>query len=437
MEKNRVVITGMGVVSPNANSLPEFEDALRTGKSGIQFISELEPLNFGCRIGGVPQHFEPVLADHFCEHEIRNQTAAMRYATVAAVDAWKDAGLDLPRELLNGEIAEQSDAQSEAHWETGVIIGTGVSDMETIVDTVVPMISAGKVKRMGSRVVEQVMASSISAKVGGMLGLGNQVTSNSSACNTGAEAIVEASWRIRTGRADRMLAGSAEGPSPYTWGGFDAMRVLARKFNGDPSKGSRPMSASACGFVPGSGAGILILENLETAIQRGARIYAEIIGAHVNSGGQRGGGTMTAPNPKGVQLCIQSALRDAAISGDDVDGINGHLTATYADPYEVKNWSAALKRNGEDFPYINSTKSMIGHCLGAAGSIETIAAVLELHHGFLHPSINCEDVHPEIEPISDKIVRTEMNYPQLNIIAKASFGFGDVNSCLILKKWNN
>lgn len=424
MEKNRVVITGMGVVSPNANSVPDFENALRNGESGIQSIPTLDAFNFGCRIGGVPRDFEPVLKTHFTETDISNFTETMGYAMVAAADAWADAGL--------APAADQDDAD----WNTGAIIGTGVSDVETIGEKVIPMVTSGKVRRLGSRIVEQVMASSLSARVGGMLGLGNQVTSNSSACNTGAEAIVEAAWRIRCGRADRMLAGGAEGSSPFSWAGFDAMRVLARQFNAEPQRGSRPMSASACGFVPGSGAGVLILENIDTAIDRGAKIYAEIIGGHVNSGGQRGGGTMTAPNPTGVQLCIKEAIRDAAIAAGDVDAINGHLTATMADPNEIKNWSAALGRGGADFPYINSTKSMIGHCLGAAGAIETIAAVIELDKGFIHPSLNCEDIHPEIEAFSDKIVRTTMDCQGLNILAKASFGFGDVNSCLILKKWN-
>jgi 3-oxoacyl-(acyl-carrier-protein) synthase len=307
--------------------------------------------------------------------------------------------------------------------------------MDTIGETVVPMVNDGKTRRMGSRIVEQVMSSGTSARVGGLLALGNQVTSNSAACSTGAEAIVDAVWRIRTGLADRMLAGGSEGPSPYIWAGFDSMRVIARKFNDQPQKGSRPMSASANGFVPGAGGAVLVLENLETALSRNARIYAEIIGGHVNCGGQRNGGSMTAPNPEGVQKCIKSALNDAAIDPNEVDAINGHLTATFADPSEVRNWSLGLGRGPENFPYINSTKSMIGHCLGAAGAIESIAVALELYKGFLHPSVNCEDVHPEIEAFAKSIPHEVMDYPDLKIIAKACFGFGDVNSCLIFKKW--
>ena len=204
------------------------------------------------------------------------------------------------------------------------------------------------------------------------------MTSNSSACNTGSEAIVEGAWKIQTGCAKRMLVGGVEGVSPYIWAGFDSMRVLSTKFNDRPTEGSRPMSASASGFVPGSGTGVLIVEDLDTALKRDARIYCEIIGSHTNCGGQRSGGTMTAPNPHGVQRCIRQAVKNAGISPDDIDTINGHLTATYADPHEIKNWSKALEREPDNFPYINSTKSMIGHCLGAAGAIETIATVLEI-----------------------------------------------------------
>ena len=215
------------------------------------------------------------------------------------------------------------------------------------------------------------------------------------------------------------------------------MRVLCRKFNDTPENGSRPMSASACGFVPGAGAGILILESLESARERRAPIYAEILGFHVNSGGQRSGGTMTLPSADGVRRCIQQAMVDAEIQPKDIDAINGHLTATMADPYELQNWTEALGREGDNFPYINATKSMIGHCLGAAGAIETIGAVLQLNAGFLHPSINCEDIHPQLTSYKRRIVGNTCVVPEINIIAKTSFGFGDVNGCLILKKWTD
>ena len=424
--KKRVVITGMGVVAPNAHGLDAFTQALREGRSGIRWIPELEEMNFSCQVGGVPQDFEYTRKRYFDHEKLLSINDNIGYASVAAIDAWADAGFHLP------------DAEDDGvDWDTGVIAGCGIGGMDTIARTVVPMVNDGKVRRMGSRIVEQVMNSGTSARIAGLLALGNQATSNSSACSTGNEAILEGLWRIRSGRAQRMLVGGSEGTSPYIWAGFDAMRVICRKFNDRPEAASRPMSASACGFVPGSGGALLMLEDLETAISRGARIYAEVLGGAVNCGGHRMGGSITAPNPQGVQRCIQAALADAGIEPDDIDAVNGHLTATFADPGEVKGWSQALGRGPETFPFINSTKSLIGHCLGAAGAIECVAVVLQLYGGFLHPSVNCDDIHPQIESFTDCIPRTCIAPPELRIIAKAGFGFGDVNSCLIFKKWEN
>ncbi len=196
------------------------------------------------------------------------------YAAVSAVDAWRDAGFDVP--------ARDGDAVA---WDTGCIIGSGIGGMDTIAEQVVPMVNEGKVRRLGSRIVEQVMNSGTSARIAGLLALGNQVTSNSSACSTGNEAIIEGLLRIRTGLAKRMLVGGSEGASPYIWSGFDAMRVICRKFNDQPERASRPLSASAGGFVPGAGGGVLLVEELESAMERGARIYAEILGDLSTAGG--------------------------------------------------------------------------------------------------------------------------------------------------------
>ncbi len=422
--KKRVVITGMGVAAPNAHGLDNFEQALREGRSGIRFIPQLEELKFGCQIAGVPEDFDAIRKSYFDREKLMSINDNIGYASVSAVDAWTDAGFNMP---------EGND--DTVDWDTGVIAGSGIGGMDTIALTVVPMVNEGRVRRLGSRVVEQVMNSGTSARIGGLIGAGNQVTSNSAACSTGNEAIIDALWRIRIGLAKRMIAGGSEGATPYIWGGFDAMRVMSRKFNDNPAAGSRPLSASACGFVPGSGGAMLVLEDLETALARGARIYAEVVGGAVNSGGQRMGGSMTAPNPEGVKRCIRLAVADAGIDPHQVDAVNGHLTATYADPIEVKNWADALERTPDNFPYINSTKSMIGHCLGAAGAIESVASVLQIYRGFIHPSINSEDVHPDIAPYAAKIPQKCVEFPELKYLAKAGFGFGDVNSCIIFKKW--
>lgn len=414
----------MGVLAPNGHGLEEYEAALREGRSGIRYIPELKELNFACQVGGIPQGVEAIRERYFVPEQLISMNENISYAAISAVDAWRDAGLTVP-----------SFDSDEVDWDSGIIVGSGIGGMDIIANIVVPMVNAGKVKRMGSSIVEQVMNSGTSARVGGLLALGNQVTSNSSACSTGNEAIFDAMTRIRAGLAKRMLAGGTEGASPHIWAGFDAMRVLSKKSNDRPEEASRPMSASAGGFIPGSGGALLLLEDLETAQARGARIYAELLGGHVNCGGHRMGGSMTAPNPTGVKRCILAAIADAGISAQDIEAINGHLTATFADPYEVQNWTGALERGPENFPYIQSTKSMVGHCLGAAGAIECVAVVLELYKGFLHPSINCEDVHPEITAFSKSIPHQTVECPDLKIIAKAGFGFGDVNSCLIFKKW--
>jgi 3-oxoacyl-(acyl-carrier-protein) synthase len=280
------------------------------------------------------------------------------------------------------------------------------------------------------------MNSGVSAYLGGKLGLGNQVTTNSSACTTGTESILMAYERIKLGQAKRILAGSTSDSGPYIWGGFDAMKVCTFKHNNTPQEGSRPMSASASGFVPGSGAGAVLLEELESALARGAKIYAEVLGGNLNSGGQRGSGSMTAPNGVAVQKCITDALQNAGISGSDIDTINGHLTATSKDSFEILNWSEAVQRKGSNFPLINSLKSLIGHCLSAAGSIESVATVLEVYEGFVFPNRNCKDLHEDITAIIDpSVVPRELIVKEINIAAKASFGFGDVNGCVIFKKY--
>jgi 3-oxoacyl-(acyl-carrier-protein) synthase len=260
------------------------------------------------------------------------------------------------------------------------------------------------------------------------------VTTNSSACSTGTEAVAEGCLRIRQGLAERMLCGGVEAASHYIWAGFDAMRVLARSWNDEPERASRPLSASAGGFVPGAGAGVLLLESLESALARGARIRAEVLGVALNCGGHRGGGSMTAPNPAGVERCIRAALGDGGLEPGRIDVVNGHLTATGADPREVASWARALGRGPERFPLLTATKSLIGHALGAAGGIECVASVLMAEGDFVHASLNCEDVHPEIEPFAGAIVHQSRPAP-VGTVAKAGFGFGDVNAVVVFGKW--
>ena len=419
----RVVITGLGVVAPNGVGLDAFTNAIKNGISGIKHDPELERLQFSCQIAGKPEISTELALHYFTELELRNfNSSGILYGVIAGIDAWKDAGLSM-------EIMDEPD------WDSGTIFGTGTSGIDKFRESIYK-IDDFQTRKLGSTAVAQTMNSGVSAYLGGKLGLGNQVTTNSSACTTGTESIMMAYERIKSGQAKRMLAGSTSDSGPYIWGGFDAMKVCTFKHNLQPENGSRPMSASASGFVPGSGAGALLLEDLETALDRGAKIYGEVLGGNINSGGQRGLGTMTAPNPVAVQKCIKNAIENSGISADAIDTINGHLTATTKDSLEIQNWSEALNRKGINFPYINSLKSMVGHCLSASGSIESVASILQLHHSFIFPNINCEDLNPDITTIIDESrIPQNLIEKELNIIAKASFGFGDVNGCVIFKKY--
>ncbi len=421
MEK-RVVITGLGVAAPNAVNIQDFETALREGKSGIRFHQKLKDLNFNCQIGGKPIISDEKLSEYFTPLQLRGlNSSGIVYGVVSGTDAWKDAGLE-----ISGKVSPD--------WDTGIIFGTGILGVDKFREAI-HLIDAGNTRRIGSTSVIQTMASGISAYLGGILGCGNQVTTNSSACTTGTEALLMGYERIKAGKAMRMLVGSCGDDGPYIWGGFDAMRILPGAYNDNPEEASRPMSANAAGFVPGSGAGAMILEDLESALERGAKIYVEVMGGDVNSGGQRGEGSMTAANNEAVQRCIKAALKNSGIKASEIDLINGHLTATGKDSVEIENWVKALDLKA-GFPLINSLKGMTGHCLSASGSIESVASVLQLSSGFVFPNINCETINPEILAlIPEESIPRKTIVKGINIIAKASFGFGDVNAVIFLKKY--
>lgn len=421
----RVVITGLGVCAPNGVGLKDFKEALHVGKSGIRHQSKLQELNFSCQIAGEPLVKDNLLNKYFNPLQLRGLNASgLVFGVIAGMDAWKDAGLKV-------------NTANEPYWDYGVLFGTGILGVDKLRESIY-RVDEKNVRRVGSTTVVQTMASGISAYLGGMLGCGNQVTTNSSACTTGTEGVLMAYERISQGKAEVILTGSCSDSGPYVWGGFDAMRILPRNYNDNPAQASRPMSASAKGFVPGSGAGALVLESLESAKKRGAKIYAEVLGGEINSGGQRGEGSMTAPNSTAVQRCIRNAVTNAGISAEAIDVINGHLTATTKDALEIANWSAALECADTDFPYINSFKGMIGHCLAAAGSIECVGAILQFEEACVFGNINCEDLNPDITSVisANKIPRKTIPY-RPKMIAKASFGFGDVNACVIFKAFND
>jgi 3-oxoacyl-(acyl-carrier-protein) synthase len=423
--KNRVVITGLGVVSPNGVGVADFLHSIQNGISGIRHDSELERLKFSCQISGKPQLTEEIISKYFSELDLRNfNSTGIMYGVIAGMEAWFDAGLS---------VAEKDFPD----WDSGTIFGTGTSGIEKFRESIYK-IDNFETRKLGSTAVAQTMNSGVSAYLGGKLGLGNCVTTNSSACTTGAESILMAFERIQNGKAKRILAGSTSDSGAYIWGGFDALRVCTYKHNDSPENGSRPMSKTASGFVPSSGSGALVLESLESALERNAKIYCEVLGGNSNSGGQRGLGSMTAPNPDAVIKCIQDALIDANCKPEEIDTINGHLTATSKDALEIENWKKALQFNIENFPPINSLKSQIGHALSASGSLESVASILQIKHNFIFPNINCSDLHPEIETlIGSKNVPIEKIEKEITTVIKASFGFGDVNACVVFRKFTN
>ena len=272
----RVVITGLGVVSPNGVGVPAFLNAIRKGQSGLRFVPEYERLRFNCQVSGQPEFDLEELRDYLPEVTLNGLKAiGIGYGVKAALDAWTDSG--------NAVLSDQP------RWDTGCVFGSSVGDTE-VVKKVIGKVDSGEAKKLGSRIVEQMMNSGVTAYISGRLALGNRIITNSAACATGTQAILMGYEYIKQGLARRMLVGSTEHVDSYIFGTFDSMRILARKFNHLPEQASRPMSASACGFVPGSGAGAMILEDLEFALERKAKIYAEVAGGASNSGGQRSGG---------------------------------------------------------------------------------------------------------------------------------------------------
>ncbi|MDD3876981.1 MAG: beta-ketoacyl-[acyl-carrier-protein] synthase family protein [Bacteroidales bacterium] len=422
----RVVVTGMGIVSPNGTGKVAFEEAIKKGKSGITHLKELESLNFACQIGGIPNINNSPFLNLIDDYHLQDAGYYTKYAVLAAIEAWTDAGLPIPQF-----------SESNVDADTGLILGTGVGAIDLIGHKTVPYVNSGKIKQLRSSIVEYMMFSGPAAILSGILSLGNHIMTNSSACASSSESIILGYDHIKQGKALRMIVGGAETFTPYAWAGFDAMRVSTRSYNDKPELASRPMSASASGFVPAAGAAFLVLEELNTALKRQAPIYAEVAGGACNAGGQRNGGSITAMNPVMARKCIESAIKSANIKPQDITLISGHLTSTIGDITEVKCWVDALNLSKTEFPLISSLKSMTGHLIGAAGTLETAAACLQIKKNFIHPSINCQDIHPEIRSIIDfeKIPQTSIFNKEVNAVIKVGFGFGDVNACLILKKF--
>lgn len=424
VNRKRVVVTGIGVVAPGAKNKIEFLDMLSRGQSGIEFLSELKENNLHCQVGGKARMSQDKYKEVFDYFDIYDAGEFVELGCYAGLDAWLDAGLELP------------DYDSpDVDWKTGMSLGSGFAGVDFSIRKIGSALRNKKLKSLRSNTVPCAMGSSASAYLSNILAVGNQIASYSSACCSGLEAIIDSYNKIKFGLAERMVAGGIEAFSVALCGMFDAARVTNRKFNDRPQLASRPMSESARGFVVSSGAGIIILESLESAQNRNAKIYAEIVSGAINSGGQRNDGSMSIPNSDGVLRCINSTIKNAGVELSNIDLVSGNLSGTKGDVVEMINWSKIFE--GEKMPHVNSPKSMIGHLLGASSSVETIACILQLHHSFIHPSINCEDLNFEISKLIDvnRIPQEKIDKIDLDLILKASFGFGDVNTSLLLKNW--
>lgn len=417
----RVVVTGLGVCAPEALQVNDLHQLLLANRSGVRHFPELAKLGFSCQIGGMPNLEAVELENYFSRPWLKGlNSKGLVYAALSGKEAWLDAGLPLDMEGRDAD--------------TGIVFGAGILGIDKLREAI-HKVDQGEVRRLGSTTVLQTMTSGASAYLAGMFGCGNRVSANSAACSTGTEAIALGFDWIRQGKAKRMLVGSTSEGGPYVWGGFDAMRILPRKYNDRPTEASRPMSASASGFVPSCGAGALVLEELESAKEREVEIYAEIEAAVVNSGGQREGGSFTSPNPRAVLECIDKTIEESRTPPDQIDAINGHLTATGGDLAEIKAWHEAFHKRGQALPFTNSFKGHIGHALAAAGSIESVGCVLQLKHQVVYGNHNLTDVHPDIAGFASSSLLQKSQPTSLRRVIKASFGFGDVNACLIFRDW--
>ena len=413
MEKRRVVITGMGVVSPVGIGTEEFWNALMAGKSGIGPITEFDPEGFPVRIAGEVKDFDAVkyVGDR---KAVRHMDRNVQFAVAAAKMAVEDAKLDMS--------VENPDR-------VGTIIGTGIGGINTMEETVHRIDTRGPAK-VNPFAVPMMIANMAAGQVSINFGLMGPVLADVTACASGNNAIGRATRTIQYGDADVMFAGGTEAAVAKTpMAGFAAMKALSSR-ECPPEEASCPFDVRRDGFVLGEGSGVLILEELEHAKKRGAHIYAEVIGYGSNGDAYH----ITAPRPGGelAARCMKKAIDDAGISPDDIDYINAHGTSTgLNDKNETKAIKDVLGKHAYDV-VINSTKSMTGHLLGGAGGVEAVFTAMALRDQFAPPTIHYEQPDPECDLDYVPNVGREMS---MTYALSNSLGFGGHNACLLLRKW--
>jgi 3-oxoacyl-[acyl-carrier-protein] synthase II len=410
--RNRVVVTGLGCVTPVGIGKDVFWNSLLEGKSGIGRITRFDPTDYATQIAGEVKDFDP--SQFIDKKEAKRMDRFTQYAVASAKMAIEDAKLDL---------------EAEDRQRIGTIIGTGIGGMETLSDQSDVLANKGP-GRMSPFFVPMMIANMAAGQVAITFGLQGPATCVVTACATGTNAIGDAFRMIRHGYADVMVAGGAEAAIiPLAVGGFCAMKAMSTR-NDDPQKASRPFERDRDGFVMGDGAGVVVLESLEHAQKRGATILAEVVGYGANDDAYH----ITAPAPEGTQQarCMAMALEDAGLKPEDVDYINAHGTST---PLNDKGETIAVKRVFGDHAKklaINSTKSMTGHLLGAAGGVELIVCVQSIRNSMVHPTINLDNPDPELDLDYVPHKARAMN---VNVALSNNFGFGGHNATIIVKKF--
>ena len=412
--KRRVVVTGLGIVSPLGLGVKENETALFEGSSGVGFIKTFTPdENFPVKIAGEVKGFDP---EQYIDHKnVKKMDRFIHYAVACSKMALEDSGVE-----INDQNAER----------VGVVVGVGLGGLPAI-EKYHDVFRERGVKKITPFFIPMLIANLASGQVSIMFGAKGPNSCVVTACATGTHSIGEATRFIQYGDADVMFAGGTESViTPLCVGGFNASKALSTR-NDDPQGASRPFDKDRDGFVIGEGGGVLILEELEIAKKRGAKIYGEIIGYGLNGDAYH----ITAPSPRGegAARCLKLALNNAGINKEDVDYINAHGTSTAADATETQ----AIKTTFGDHAYnlaVSSTKSMTGHLLGAAGGVEAIFTLLAMQKGVIPPTINYTTPDPECDL---DYVPNKAREKNLNICVSNSFGFGGTNGVLIFKKFLN
>lgn len=414
MELKRVVVTGLGALTPIGNNVEEYWDGLIHGRSGSAPITYFDTEKFKTKFACELKNFK--VEDFFDRKEARKLDRFAQYAIVASDEAIKDAGLDL---------------NAVDKLRVGVIWGAGIGGLETFQNEVIAFAEGDGTPRFNPFFIPKMIADIAPGNISIRHGFMGPNYTTVSACASAANAIIDALNTIRLGNSDIIVTGGSEAAVTMAgMGGFNAMHALSTR-NDSPETASRPFDATRDGFVLGEGAGALILEEYEHAKARGAKIYAELIGGGLSSDAHH----MTAPHPEGlgVVAVMETSLRNAGINPKDVDAINTHGTSTpLGDVAELKAIKKVFGEHAKKIN-INSTKSMTGHLLGAAGAIEAIASILAMKNGIVPPTINHKVADEKIDPELNLTLNKAQTRP-VNIAISNTFGFGGHNACLVFKK---